>query len=102
LAFAGIAAVWVLGTEKTSFSVSGIDFSIMVFFILSLTIDLFHYIVGAWGWGILQSKARKSEKSNIEEPGSLKNAIALLAFSKVLFTILGYLVFSLTLLNIWS
>jgi len=102
LAFAGIAAVWVLGTEKTNFSVSDIDFSIMVFFILSLTVDLFHYIVGAWGWGILQSTARGSGKEKIEEPKWLKNTLATLAFIKVSFTIIGYIVFSMTLLNLWS
>lgn len=101
LAFAGIAAVWILGNEATSFTVKNIDFSLMVFFISSLAIDLLHYIVGAWGWGILQSAARDSGEEGIEEPKSLKISIATLAFIKVSLTIIGYLIFSLTLLNIW-
>ena len=99
MAFAGIATVWVLGTEGTNLTVKNIDFSLMLFFILSLALDLLHYIIGAWGWGRLQLNARDSGEEEIEEPKCLKGAMATLAFLKVLFTVSGYLMIILKLIK---
>jgi len=94
LAFAGIAAIWILSLNPTHVQVklpNGLDWA-LIFFVFSLSFDLLHYAISAWGTGIYHHLKREESCVEVAVPDALNLAFLVLAVLKVISTIIGYII----------
>jgi hypothetical protein len=98
LALAGIAVIWIFKNPENSLKLLPQElYKPLLFLIISLTIDLLQYVLGAIIWGIFfEIKEHQVNKNiinndNINAPNLLSWIITLLFFLKIIAMIIAYI-----------
>ena len=104
LAFAGIAVIWIFTkTEKLPLVIPDDLLFPLLFFLISLSLDLCHYISQAWSWGIFQYYKEQIKKVKSDEqfkaPNWINTTGVLFWVAKVIANVIGYY---LLLFNLWG
>ena len=94
LALAGIAVVWIFGNSATQLIEPALV-KPLFFFLLTLALDLLHYLVGSIIWGLFfeikewQVNKKKIKNENIKAPNSLSLIINIIFVMKFISMILA-------------
>jgi len=96
LAFAGIAIVWIFKKgENGSYTIPDILKSAMFMFVISLSLDLLHYIWQTIVWGSFytykEKKLNHTEDADFLAPSIFKNIANVIFWFKVIALVLGYI-----------
>ena len=89
-----MAAIWIFTLNPTHVEVKladGLSWALL-FFVISLSLDLFHYAISAWGTGIYHHIKRNEGYTEVDEPDKLNLVFLVLAVLKVISTIIGYII----------
>ncbi len=95
LAFAGIAIVWIFKQgENGSYTIPGTLKSAMLMFVISLSLDLLHYIWQTIVWGSFytykENKLSHDENADFLAPSIFKNIAYIIFWLKVIALFIGY------------
>ena len=95
LVFAGIAIVWIFKQgENGSYTIPVVLKSAMLMFVISLSLDLLHYIWQTFIWGRFytyqENKLKHDEKADFLAPCIFKNIADFIFWSKVIALVIGY------------
>ena len=95
LAFAGIAIVWIFKQgENGSYTIPGALKTVMLMFIVSLSLDLLQYIWQTIVWGFFynykENKLNYDEKADFLAPKIFKNVADVIFWAKVVALVIGY------------
>lgn len=96
LAFAGIAIVWIFKQgENGAYIIPEALKTVMLMFIMSLSLDLLHYIWQTIVWGAFYTykeiKLKHKEDVEFLAPTIFKNIATVIFWSKVIALVLGYI-----------
>ena len=95
LAFAGIAIVWIFKQgENGSYTIPDTLKTAMLMFVISLSLDLLHYIWQTIVWGSFYTYKEKNlkhdEKAEFLAPNIFKNVAYVIFWSKVIVLVGGF------------
>jgi len=95
LAFAGIAIVWIFKQgEDGLYIIPDVLKTAMLMFVVSLSLDLLHYIWQTFIWGRFytykENKLKHDEKVDFLAPRIFKNIANVIFWSKVIALVIGY------------
>ena len=94
LAFAGIAVVWIFKNENESiYNIPAELVFPIILFVISLFLDIVHYLCGATIWTIFfRYHEKKSEgQKDIKAPKILPNILYIFFYLKVISNLIGYI-----------
>jgi hypothetical protein len=106
LAFAGIAVVWVFKTGSVAQVPPRGLLLPLALFAVALLLDLLHYVVAAFIWGIFSRYKEKrlpedKREEDFDAPPALNYPASVLFILKLLVLVVGYLFLIDYLLSLW-